>query len=260
MLLGLKSNASLFAPFCKVMSKSIKNLSSLDDDSDCSSSFHGIRFYLNCEDPAQPPSPQSITLKKQDIPAEIRVAEPPTMRRSTAKKNLPPPGTTFAPPNPYMESDWSEEDYRMVSDMVDQAEKEEEERVRGMEERAAMVTPNVSKQSRQEDWRQLDVSPKSLAIMLANETAGLDLSVDQKEKFKNSSENTVGYEKRKQSNFDRMLAIMEEKGGPYLSRLASETVSDGLDGEIPYLIQILRSCDDKRVILKIIDSCLKHFT
>ena len=71
-------------------------------------------------------------------------------------------------------------------------------------------------------------------------------------------ENSKQYEKIKANNFERMMEIIRDNGGPELKVLASETVWDGFE-EVPLLIDVLRNVKDRRYFLVILDECLKFF-
>ena len=73
-----------------------------------------------------------------------------------------------------------------------------------------------------------------------------------------AEENTKRYEKMKGKDFERMMQIIREHGGPELKPLAERTVWDGYE-HVPLLIDVLRTVKDRRYFLVILDECLKFF-
>ena len=73
-----------------------------------------------------------------------------------------------------------------------------------------------------------------------------------------AEENTKRYEKMKGKDFERMMQIIREHGGPELKPLAERTVWDGFE-YVPLLIDVLRNVKDRRYFLVILDECLKFF-
>ena len=97
-----------------------------------------------------------------------------------------------------------------------------------------------------------------LALGLKHGTVQKNISDDVQKGWDGAMENSKRYEDRKQGDFDRMLEIIRDNGGPELKTLAAETVWDGFEN-VPLLIDVLRNVKDRRYFLVILDECLKFF-
>ena len=97
-----------------------------------------------------------------------------------------------------------------------------------------------------------------LAMGLKHGTLQKNITDDVQKGWDGAMENSKKYEDRKQGDFDRMLEIIRESGGPELKTLATETVWDGFE-DVPLLVDVLRNVEDRRYFLIILDECLKFF-
>ena len=99
---------------------------------------------------------------------------------------------------------------------------------------------------------------EKLAMGLKHGTVEKNISDALQKRWDGAEENTQRYQKTKAGDFDRMMQIIRENGGPELRYLATETVWDGFE-EVPLLIDVLRNVKDRRYFLIILDECFKFF-
>ena len=97
---------------------------------------------------------------------------------------------------------------------------------------------------------------ESLARGLKDGTVVKNISADTQKVWDRSNENSKPYETQKDKDFQMMLQILSKYGGAEMSRLATETVDDGME-TVPLLIDVLRKVKDRRFFLIILDECLK---